>query len=205
MDSLGIKASMPYAMNQYIKAIKESRKGKSYKSVDEMLKEFDTRRQEEKKRNPLWYYGSIAYYRIQGYLKEIPLMIKTFFQRGKRGWANSDTWNFDYYLAKVISEGVLHLYKCQHGHPSDLTEEKWQGILLEIVYTFKTAQKIIDREWLYTPLKEFNWNKYKKMKKLAEKFNKKHNDNHRVMTKIEIARFERGFDLFRKYSFNLWD
>lgn len=44
-------------------------------------------------------------------------MIKKFVQRGTRGWADEDTWNFDYYLSRVVGEGLQHIKKYCHGRP----------------------------------------------------------------------------------------
>ena len=62
--------------------------------------------------------------------------IKWFIQRGKRGWADCDTWNFDTYIARVIKEGTEYLLEHQHGYPSGLTDKKWREILKEIVWAF---------------------------------------------------------------------
>lgn len=48
--------------------------------------------------------------------------VKRFYQRGKRGWADEDLWNFDAYLASVISGGLHGLADIAHGFPSDLRE-----------------------------------------------------------------------------------
>ena len=63
--------------------------------------------------------------------------IKSFIQRGRRGWAEEDTWDFDYYLSNIIAEGTKYLLVHQHGHPKDLTEKKWREILKEIIWTFQ--------------------------------------------------------------------
>jgi len=62
--------------------------------------------------------------------------IKWFIQRGKRGWADCDTWSFHTYVAKIIKEGTEYLLEHQHGYPSGLTDERWREILKEIVWAF---------------------------------------------------------------------
>ena len=76
-------------------------------SVDEMLDDLHSHRD--------WtildyviHYWHVCFW---NYVSDIPLRVKTFIQRGIRGWADSDTWCFDYYLSKVIPEGVKHLIK----------------------------------------------------------------------------------------------
>jgi len=38
-----------------------------------------------------------------------------FLQRGYRGFGDNDTWDFDHYLATVISQGLKHFKKYYHG------------------------------------------------------------------------------------------
>lgn len=43
--------------------------------------------------------------------------IQWFIQRGRRGWADSDTWNLDSYLFGILAEALPHLAQNGHGHP----------------------------------------------------------------------------------------
>jgi hypothetical protein len=49
------------------------------------------------------------------YLDMLPRRIYWFFQRGYRGYADCDTWDFDRYLATVISQGLKQIKKYHHG------------------------------------------------------------------------------------------
>jgi len=63
--------------------------------------------------------GEIKYYLWYApirYLDMLPRRIYWFFQRGYRGFGDNDTWDFDYYLATVISKGLKHLKKYYHGY-----------------------------------------------------------------------------------------
>lgn len=51
--------------------------------------------------------------------------VKWFLQRGRRGWADRDTWGLDGYLARVISESVEHLRRTTHGYPAPRAEWPW--------------------------------------------------------------------------------
>lgn len=67
---------------------------------------------------------SVTYRRLRG-----------FWQRGKRGWSNSDTWGLDHHLSEVIRDSVQHLKETTHGYPGtpDVpTFEDWKRILDEI-------------------------------------------------------------------------
>lgn len=67
--------------------------------------------------------------------------VVSFFQRGKRGWADADTWNWDTYLARVIAEGVTHIEKHSMGTPYPFFEQEkgddaWRFYLTETAKAF---------------------------------------------------------------------
>ncbi len=45
------------------------------------------------------------------------------FRRAIRGWAPSDTWSFDRYLAQMIAPALRHMAAHAHGYPSWILEE----------------------------------------------------------------------------------
>lgn len=147
----------------------------------------------------LWFM--IVYVIPRILFTEIPYTIKKYWQRGKNGWAISDTWSFDYFLAKTISEGTAYLANHHIGHPTEVKDQEWKDILLEISYTFSTAKKILDNEIVYIPSENFTEEEYNRYKKI---FEEKEYASY-VLTREEVERFEKGFDLFKKYFFNLWD
>ena len=122
-----------------------------------------------------------------------------------RGWSDSDTWCFDFYLAKVISEGIEHLLI--YGNSCFTVRDRLA--LREIIRTFKTANEINEHNLLYTPSKKFTWSVYKKQKRTCEFMNKKRSyprdRKYRVMTLREVIKFEKGFDTFKEKFFYLWD
>ena len=154
-------------------------------------------------------------YQLPRKIKNIGFYIKRFYQRGKRGWADSDVWNFDYYLSKIISEGLGHLQKNQYILPTwreDLTEEKaskkWKYILTTIINTFKTAIEIEEQEIFYIPKRYRNEEQYKKMVDIIRTLKKKDPEMYRdtrVLNEYESVKFEEGFDLFKEYFFSFWD
>lgn len=167
------------------------------KSVDKMFKEIA----KERKAHPVYYFFHDIYWRVYRYLDSLPLNIKTFIQRGKRGWANSDTWGFDYYLTKVISEGVHNLKEHIHGMPNNLTEGQWIDILNKIVYTFELAHRRSKSELYLIKDKK----QRKKHQKIFDEVNKKHKTHNRCMANREIREYEEGWRLFKEYFFDLWD
>jgi len=70
--------------------------------------------------------------------------VKWFCQRGYRGYADCDHWSADSYLEEVMIGVLTDLRKYGHGYPDDLTPEKWDEILGEIIDGLKAAQDIKD-------------------------------------------------------------
>jgi len=194
------------AVEKRLKDIKEG-KVTRYKSVDDMFKELD----ENRKRHKIYYSFYDPYRRVVNYLNMLPLRIKSFIQRGKRGWAYCDTWRFDNYIAEVISEALEHLKNNHCGVPtyeegksSKQAEKEWNAILKHIINTFNIATKIIDGQLYYVSSKEWTKENYKKFKKLYDN-KKKNKEFFRPMTLKEVIEYEEGFDLFKEWFFALWD
>jgi len=181
------------------RGIKDIEEGEITKidNVDKMFEEFE----EERREHPVYYFFHAIYWRTYHFADSIPLRIRTFIQRGKRGWANSDTWGFDYYLSKVISEGVYNLKEHIHGMPNNLTEGQWIDILNKIIYTFELAHRMTKDELYLIENKK----QRKKWQKTLDEINKKHKSRDRCMTSKEIREYEEGWKLFKEYFFNLWD
>ena len=107
--------------------------------------------------------------------------IRNFIQRGIRGWANEDTWDFDTYLAKIISEGITYLKKNKPGIPCDLVEKYDEEIA--IIKRDERLDKMIHAFKLH-----LIWV-----------------DEGRILTEIEQKEYQEGLELFIKYMGDLWD
>lgn len=173
------------------------------KEVIEMDSTYKMSEELEKKRkkHPIYYFLYGLYWRVYRFVSKIPLEVRTFIQRGRKGWSTRDTWSFDYYLAKVISEGVLHIKKYASGYPSGLSEVQWTDILNKISNTFEVYRRISEGNLYLIKDKE---HKEKWQTRLNE-INKKHNRYGRCMTTKEILKYEEGWKLFKEYFFDLWD
>jgi len=77
------------------------------------------------KRKMAWFLSHF-WYRIPDYPRDIKLWIKEKYQRATRGWADSDTWGFDYYLIDVMYNGLKHFKVNLHGYPAYMTFEEWK-------------------------------------------------------------------------------
>lgn len=101
--------------------------------------------------------------------------VRRFIQRGKRGYADEDVWNLEYYLADVISASVMHLRHHNMAYPSDLTPEEWNATLEKISHGFKAAADFCDGG---IPMET----------------------EPQMLSELDVA-----MDLFKKHFFNLWD
>jgi len=164
----------------------------------ESLKNWQRKRKKWEKDHPVLYKLERIYYTIIRFfdkIADIPNQIKWFIQRGKRGWADCDTWGFADYLSEVIRDGLLHLKRINHSYPNELTEGKWIDIMNEIIYTFEVAHDIAYNDVIYIPSKEWSQEKYDEYKKAGLY----------PLRKENVLRYEKGWTLFQKYFFSLWD
>ena len=61
---------------------------KKIKPIKNLFKEIKKAR----KKHPVYYFFHDIYYRIYHFVDDIPLNIRSFIQRGRRGWSSRDTW-----------------------------------------------------------------------------------------------------------------
>lgn len=111
------------------------------------------------------------------------MKIKYFIQRGKRGYADCDIWDFNTYLSKVICEGCTQISKesysipmslsIKHGTNYDAAAKEWHLILTKIIRAF-SLKKLWATEC-------------------------------RFPTKSELKEIEIGWRLFKRYYGDLWD
>ena len=140
---------------------------------------------------------------VRRFVTEIPYnlrRIKWFFQRGKRGWADCDTWGVDYHLAKIVPEMLRHLQENAHGYPgygAASTPGKWYDLLEEMIEGWEAAKRICDDE--YVDKVQPNWFEN------GEKLTKKTFDKCHEMQQEDQKLFEKKMKIFTKWFFHLWD
>ena len=123
------------------------------------------------------YYGFYIWY---NFLTDLKYKVPNLIHRAYYGWGKADTWDFDIYLAKIISEGITYLKKDKSGIPCDLAEKfddetaiiKRDEILDKIIRAFK-----LHLIWV----------------------------GGRILTEEEKLEYQEGLELFIKYLGDLWD
>ena len=85
--------------------------------------------------NEIEYWGFYVWY---NWLIDLPRNIKWFIQRGRRGYADCDTWNLDVHLAEVIVGALSELKEYYHGE--EHVKEKFE----KIITTFKLYLEMVD-------------------------------------------------------------
>ena len=156
---------------------------------------------EDRRKHPVKWFFHDLYYSIIRFCERTPREIKTFIQRGKRGYGDSDIWSLGYYLAGMIENSVKHLKKYENSSPCGMTEGQWIDTLNAISYTFYLAKRCADGDLFFIRDKK----QREKFDKTLENINKEHDRNDRCMTLKEIRDYDLGWKLFKTYFFSLWD
>ena len=140
---------------------------------------FQEFKEKQKREKQFWYGNYMKLYRLFWRLIRLPGDIKrntiAFFQRGWRGYADCDTWDFCDYLTKIIIGGLTDLNRYVHGHPITVKNKKeWKKKLKEMIKGFKAFKKACNT------ISPEQYDKY-------------------------IKEFRKGAKVFIKYYGSLWD
>ena len=113
-----------------------------------------------------------------------------------------DTWSMDHTLAMIIHPMLVQLKETTHGYPNELTEERWNEILDEMIWAFE--QKLRD-DW------EGDYYEYREIGPEESK------DRPESLFGVELVwedregqiahqeRMTNGFRLFGKYYDSMWN
>mgnify|MGYP001560384347 FL=1 len=105
---------------------------------------------------------------------------KYFWQRGMRGYADCDVWGIDSYIVQIMIPMLKEMKRISHGHPGNITAEKWDEELDIMTKGFEAAERMLD----FSKYPDGDWVKsYNKDEKIFKK-----------NMKVFISRF-----------FDLWD
>jgi len=144
-----------------------------------------------------------VWFPVRRFVLDIPYnlrKVKWFFQRGKRGWADCDTWGIDYYLARIIPEMLRHMQENAHSYPGygkASTYGKWIDLLEEMIEGWEAAKRVCEDDYV---------NKVQpKWFERGEKLTKKTLDKSLEMSKEDQNLFKKRMRLFTRWFFHLWD
>ena len=147
---------------------------------------------------------------LKRFITDIPWIIKHFFQRGKRGWADCDTFSMDNYLISVILPMLRHLKKNMPGYPGTFkSPEEWDIVMDSMIIGFEAGERILDDDYMDTI--QPGW--YKDPPKdcsIAEIFEScriepESWEKYKEITEKDEELFHSGMDLFNKHFFGLWE
>lgn len=113
-------------------------------------------------------------------IKNLINEIKWFIQRGKRGYADCDLWDFHTYHARLMYNGLRDFNKMKHGYPAYLEPGIWDDIISQIADGFEAAEKIANDD--------------------GELFEEIPNLRNEL-----VAKFHKAIMLLKTYYFHLWD
>jgi hypothetical protein len=121
-------------------------------------------------------------------------------QRVFRGWDDTVCWSIDGYLADMIPQWMRRMQKVAHGWTMDLYTDEEIEIISNGGQVSEEREKALFQEWKNI------------LEEIAVGFEAYRETDENEYTSIwykgqeeRLAKFEKGFDLFRKYFRNLWD
>lgn len=146
---------------------------------------------------PHWTVRIKWWFKRRKYIKE----------RARNGWSSYDVWDFDTYLAQVISGALEFLSKNHMSHSYDYTPEEWSARLHQIAECFKQyneekvcpsyeayrAECLAEREKGCVTI--FGNEELLKAWQEEEEHNRKE----------KMRKLKEGFDLLYEVYPNLWD
>lgn len=147
-------------------------------------------------------------YRAFHRVKDFPRELRWFWQRGWRGYADSDIWSIDYFLLTILPPMLRKLAKDKHGYPAMLYQGKdldgqkgskmWQDILEKMAYGFELRNRWeSDYPAVVGEMRDGKEYYDFKDKAWRAKFDKKQKEVNKA--------FDESMKLFSKYFFALWD
>ena len=157
-----------------------------------------------------WFYR-LWKYKIMVFHKEV----KWFIQRGRRGYADCDVWDFHSYLSGVISGGLYLMAGKSYGCPSAFYNESnignecysWHKELSEIAQGFKDYEHIVLNDGLLDEMVYGGHNTIWDKNGIRNEppIPQEKYDTYNKMIEEEKAKFDKIMVRFSKIYGNLWD
>lgn len=134
--------------------------------------------------------------------------IKWFFQRGKNGFCDYDTYDIDYWFLKTMPkllQRYIELNNEVKAHPSFCSYDEWVDIIDEMVHCFKeTNEDTCSMKNEYEYIFDKVTFKAKGGIEVNKEDLKKYNDRQHVIDAYRKEMLNKGLDLFKEYFRDLW-
>ena len=156
-----------------------------------------------------WLLDHIAYgWRIYYKYYDVKRWFIDVYQRTRYGVADSECWSLDYTLTKFILPRLKHFKKINvHTHPPDITPERWEEILDELIWTF---EYMLDEE-KFNPMPPVMYVRgnidqyFENVKREQTPEQKQAWENYIKKSQELEERRKKGMLLFAEYYQQLWD
>lgn len=155
----------------------------------------------------MWFF-----HRIKKFLTNIPKQIKFFYQRGKRGYSDQDVWSMDWWFFSVVIPMLKQLRDTKQGYPSKFkTPEEWDRELDTMIHYFieATEEGCSEKNEYEEQYNKRWWDSFDK-KGMAYVIDDSELRDKYLQRSYEIDEYRedmknKGFEMFSKYFWNLWD
>lgn len=152
------------------------------------------------------------FHRIKNFLTNIPKQIKFFYQRGKRGYSDQDVWSMDWWFFSVVIPMLKQLRDTKQGYPSKFkTPEEWDRELDTMIHYFieATEEGCSEKNEYEEQYNKRWWDSFDK-KGMAYVIDDSELRDKYLQRSYEIDEYRedmknKGFEMFSKYFWNLWD
>lgn len=153
-----------------------------------------------------------VFHRIKNFLTNMPKRIKFFYQRGKRGYSDQDVWSMDWWFFSVVIPMLKQLRDTKQGYPSKFkTPEEWDRELDTMIHYFieATEEGCSEKNEYEEQYNKRWWDSFDK-KGMAYVIDDSELRDKYLQRSYEIDEYRedmknKGFEMFSKYFWNLWD
>jgi len=124
--------------------------------------------------------------------------IKWFYWRGKRGFADCDTWDIASYLTSIMPSMLKEFKKNCHGYPGwgdASTPEKWDIIIDKIIGGFEAGQRVANDEYFEITNSDI----------LTREPTREEVLSWGEASKVDEKIFNDNMKIFIRWFFHLWD
>lgn len=152
--------------------------------------------------NKIVDFFSLFYYKPKYFFINIKFKLKNFWQRGKYGFAESDSLEIDNWFSTVFPKIIRNLKNNCHGYPGKFIYDKNNNIISE--------KEAIEKWKLILERIAFCLEESDPEKSTYKGLNNVYNENDWMEKQRELMEYrnnmkDEAFDLIKEYYWDLWD